>query len=273
MKIGITVNTIKDKDFTFTKEVCKYLKGKADILIEDDIKINDLEKRTLTELFEICDFIFIIGGDGTILNKIKHTSSFKAKIYGINIGNLGYLTDVDRHDYKDGIDDILKGNFTKEKRMMLSCVVGNESYIALNDVCIAKGLVTNMIEIHIEINDSYVDTMRGDGLIIATPTGSTAYNLSVGGPILKSDGNMICVTPISPHAIFARPFVISGDDNITIKTEATHKDEILLNLDGKNIMTLDDEQKVKIRRSKECVYIVKTNEKNFYRVLRDKIQK
>ncbi len=273
MKIGITVNTSKDLDFYFTKEVCEYLNGKAEIILEDDIEINDYKKLGLSELFRTCDFVFIIGGDGTILNKIKHTNNYEAKIYGINIGNLGYLTDVDKFDFKDGIDNILCGKYTSEKRMMLSCEAKGQNFIALNDICIMKGLVTNMIEIHIEINDSFVDTMRGDGIIASTPTGSTAYNLSVGGPILKSDSNMICVTPVSPHAIFARPFVISGTDTINIMTNSKFQDAILLNIDGKTISTLDGEQVVKIKKSTEYVTIVNTGEKNFYRVLRDKIQR
>ncbi len=273
MKIGITVNTSKDIDFSFTKEVCSYIDGKASITLEDDIQIDGYPKADLSTLFKVCDFIFIIGGDGTILNKIKNTSFFCAKIYGINIGNLGYLTDVDRHDYKSGIDKILKSQYTEEKRMMIYCEANNKQYIALNDICISKGIVTNMIELHIEINDSYVDTLRGDGLIVATPTGSTAYNLSVGGPILKSDCNMICVTPVSPHAIFARPFVISGDDTINIISKAKYENQVLLNIDGTTISPLNGEHVIRIRRSMEYVTIVKTSEKNFYRVLRDKIQK
>ncbi|MFV0440108.1 MAG: NAD(+)/NADH kinase [Lachnospirales bacterium] len=272
-KVGILINSEKDVNFIFTKKVCSHIeRDGVEIFVEDCVNTKKYTRMTISEIFEKCDYAIVIGGDGTILNKIKHSNFYNAQIYGINIGNLGYLTDVDKNKYKSGIDKLLSGDTFTEKRMMLECNYKNHKVIALNDVCIAKGHKHNMVITDIEINNSHVDTVRGDGLIVATPTGSTAYNLSAGGPILKSDCEVIGVTPISPHAIFARPFVVSGDDEICITVSDTGSDATLF-VDGKNLFYLNDEEKIYIKKSTKNVIIVKTTEKNFYKVLRDKIQR
>ncbi|MFV0519110.1 MAG: NAD(+)/NADH kinase [Lachnospirales bacterium] len=273
MDIGILVYNDKDKSYDFTKEVCEYLKSKeVNVYTEDSIGYIGYKSLSIDEMFYRCEFVIIIGGDGTILNKIKETNTYNAKIYGINLGHLGYLTDVDRDKYKKGIDKLLKGKYFCENRMMLECIIGDFKYTALNDICINRGVFSSMIELDIDINNSHVDTIRCDGVIVTTPTGSTAYNLSVGGPIIKSDTEIIGVTPIAPHSIFARPFIVSGDDTISVVVKPL-RNEAYLVVDGKKCTLLEKDEKITIRKYSEKVTIVKTVEKNFYKVLRDKIQK
>ncbi len=273
MKFGVLVNQDKDIHLEFTKEVCNYLRDNGvDVYTEDIIANIGFERLNINDIFKHCDFVIIIGGDGTILNKIKDTRCYKGKIYGINSGNLGYLTDVNHDRYKRGIDKLLQGKFFCEERMMLECVIDDKKYTALNDICVNRGLVANMIQVDIDINNSHVDTVRGDGVIVTTPTGSTAYNLALGGPIIKSDCEIIGVTPMAPHSLFARPFVVSGTDVIKVKVKPL-RNEAFLVVDGVNVCALKEDNTITIKKYSEKVTIVKTKEKNFYKVLRDKIQK
>ena len=165
------------------------------------------------ELYRDSDFLISLGGDGTLLGVGRKSAPYGTPILGINLGTLGFLTAEEKNHAEYAIDKVLAGDYKMEKRMMLQATIATdmeriEGILALNDICITRGLLYKILEFNIYVNEEYVDTLRADGVIICTPTGSTAYNLSAGGPVLKADAQIIAITPISAHTLTSRSIVV-----------------------------------------------------------------
>jgi len=219
----------------------------------------------------IADFVVVLGGDGTMLSAARETAMHGTPLLGINMGKLGYLTDVEVDGAKDAILAVINGKYTTEKRMMLQAVIdeNDTQLIALNDVYITHN---RLLGFEIWVNDEYIDSLNADGIIVCTPTGSTAYNLSAGGPILKPDAEIIAVTPICPHALHARPLVLSSKDEIVIKISCDSGQPLhnIVSADGETHETHNCE-KITIKRSQYSATIIKTGERSFFDVLRKKL--
>ena len=189
------------------------------------------------------------------------------------------MTAEEKNRAEYAIDKVLNGNYKLEKRMMLESTIAAgdkrmEGMLALNDICITRGNLYKILEFNVFVNDEYVDTLRADGVIICTPTGSTAYNLSAGGPVLKADAQIIAITPISPHTLTSRPIVVSADDVVTVEVNPSREDtDFTISADGQENLTLTGKNVVQVRRAKECTTIIKTNVQSFYSVLRHKLSR
>ena len=278
--IGIIPNIMKDKDFSITKRVYDYVveKGLTPLLQENvSSKLNiNMAPYKYGEVIDNSDFIIILGGDGTLLGGARRAARKGTPILGINLGTVGFLTDVDIKDFKPTIDRVIAGDYKLEERLMLDAKIVNnhdkeETHIALNDACVLKGVFSKMLELSVYVNSEYLDTYRADGIIVSTPTGSTAYNLSAGGPILKPDTQMLAITPICPHSLHARSIVVSADDVITIKINHTKNEDCILSLDGQPGILLKDDEFIRIQRSPYTTVIAKIGNMGFYDILRDKI--
>ncbi len=275
MYIGIITNEDKDYNFEYTKELINFcIKQNTKPLILKNFKNMIMNEKVLfleeNELFKKANFIVILGGDGTILRWSKKIAKFNKNILGINMGTLGYLTDVEKHEGTLAIKNVLNNNYNVEKRMMISATINNKEYICLNEVNINNGNVSRMVKIGIDINNRFVDAFSADGLIISTPTGSTAYNLSAGGPILKPDIELMAITYVCPHALFSRPYVISSNDEI--KAYVTNKDSVAyLSLDGQQSIPINYGDNVYVKKSSFYTNIIKTTELSFYDILRRKM--
>ncbi|MBE6011393.1 MAG: NAD(+)/NADH kinase [Lachnospiraceae bacterium] len=275
--VGIITNHTKDRELEYTKEVIDWLKSKGYYPIIEtgsaEGAFNGEIFMGINEMCINCSFIIVLGGDGTILEAARRAAFCDIPLLGINLGNLGYLTDVDKSEGIKAIEKVLKGDYKTEKRMMIQAEIlgkgSNESHIALNDICILRGNLSKMISLKVGVNDEYIDTYRADGIIISTPTGSTAYNLSAGGPILKPDIELIAITPICPHKMYSRPSVISANDEVYI-TIGDNPDEVVLSLDGQEHYKLSSGDIIKISRSQFYTTIIKTNDLGFYDILRKK---
>lgn len=280
-KVAILPNIQKDKGLAVTKRLVRYLeeKGCQPRLSEAVADLAELPQyaQTETELYQNSDLLISLGGDGTLLGIGRRTAKFKKPILGINLGTLGFLTAEDKNYAEAAIDKVLKGDFKLEKRMMLTCSIAKgdertEGIIALNDICITRDLY-KILEFHVFVNDEFVDTLLADGVIICTPTGSTAYNLSAGGPVLKADAQIIAITPISPHTLTSRPIVVSADDVVTVEVKPSREDTpFTVSADGQNNFTLTGQNVVQIRRADVCTTIIKTKPQSFYDVLRHKLK-
>lgn len=279
-KIGIIQNSEKDINFTFTKEIAEWIidKGHTPILTNHVSKVLEMEHLCLpvSELYTNADFLLVLGGDGTMLRTAKYAAINNLPILGVNLGTLGYLTNVEKKDVYVALQKVLGGDFTLEKRMMLSVSMisidtDNNELIALNDVCITKSIFSKLINLDLFINDEYIDTYRADGIIVSTPTGSTAYNLSAGGPILNPTSKMIAITPICPHMLHNRPFVVSADDIIQFKILNNSSNDVILWLDGQHITPLKNNDIINIKCSDYFTNIIKTDSLGFYDILRKKI--
>lgn len=275
MYIGFITNEDKDKNFEYTNSLINFcIKQNTTPLILKNFQNMINNKKVIfleeSELLKKSDFIIILGGDGTILRWSKKIAKFNKNILGINMGNLGYLTDVEKYEATTAIKNVLNNNYIVEKRMMLSATINNKEYICLNEVNINNGNVSRMVKIGIDINGRFMEAFSADGLIISTPTGSTAYNLSAGGPILKPDIELMAITYVCPHVLFSRPYVVSSNDKI--RAYVTNEDSIAyLSFDGQESIPIKYGEDVYIKKASFYTNIIKTTELSFYDILRSKM--
>ena len=282
-KVAILPNVDKDKGLETTKRLVNYLleKGCEPQLSARVAELAELPQYAKEEadLYHHSDLLISLGGDGTLLGIGRKTARFDKPILGINLGTLGFLTAEEKTHAEVAIDKVLNGDYKLEKRMMLECGIakGDErkgGIIALNDICITRGNLYKILEFRVYVNDEYVDTLLADGVIICTPTGSTAYNLSAGGPVLKADAQIIAITPISPHTLTSRPIVVSAEDVVTVEVKPSREDTpFMVSADGQDNYELHGRNVVQIRKADVCTTIIKTKPQSFYDVLRHKLSK
>ena len=211
------------------------------------------------------DFVFAVGGDGTILHVAKFYAMSQTPVIGINLGRLGFLSQVNSHNILSAIDKIYNQNFYVDYRLMLE----SGEYTALNDFVI-KGLSnTRSAKFVLKINDKFVCDYIADGLIVSTPTGSTAYGLSAGGPVLSPNLEAFVVVPICPHTLTARPIVIPSDEKITVTSSEDDVTGFNLIIDGSE--SVETDKNIVIKKSSHTAHLVLLQDTNFYSVLRDKL--
>lgn len=276
--IGIIANIKKDPGLSYTKELihwleetgCNVFAGKKTA----DIAGCGQPCKSMFELYEKADFIVVLGGDGTILQCARHTAKYDLPILGINFGTLGYLADVERADAKTAITAVLNGKYTLENRMLLEAVHIRDGkvlgeYLALNEVYVSHAMTLHIANLEMEINGSVINRFRADGIMVSTPTGSTAYNLSAGGPILEPDTRLMAVNCVCPHNLYSRPFVISGEDEVTIKI--LDEENMIFALDGVERISVKKDDELRITGSELSVKTIKTSNRSFYDTLRYKM--
>ena len=221
------------------------------------------------------DLVMVLGGDGTLLS-VARDDNVKSPLLGVNLGNLGFLTDVRRNELYPALMEVLAGKFEVEKRALLDVQLVRsdgeiEIFRVLNDAVINKSALARIIELTLDVDGKRVTTYRSDGLIISTPTGSTAYNLSADGPILTPSLPVVVLTPICPHTISMRPIVISDSSTIVVALQ-TGEEEVYLTLDGQEGTKIAAGDRVTIRRSGAEVELIKVTGRTFFDNLRDKLR-
>jgi len=281
--VGVIPNLDKDPELIFTKEVIGFLVEKCCNVFTSRKVVNKIHcPQTFTDMHEIytrSDFLIVMGGDGTILRVARNAALQSTPILGINIGTLGYLADVEKGNAFKAIEQALAGNYKLEKRIMLEASIltektNNENYLALNEVSIGKGVFTTIMELELRINDEFIENFWCDGILVCTPTGSTGYNLSAGGPILKPDLNVITVTPVCAHMMFNRSFVVSDSDRVHIKIiGGGHHSDGVLSMDSHNRVQLKEGDEISVFRSPYHTTLMKTESLGFYEILRNKMRR
>lgn len=229
---------------------------------------------TLDEIGSRVDLAVVLGGDGTMLNIARRLAPFDVPLVGISQGRLGFLTDLSIDTMLETLNSIFDGNYVTERRMLLSAEVirGKDSLfsaLAFNDVAVNRGIGGGMIEFEVHIDGEYVYSLRSDGLIIATPTGSTAYALSCGGPILHPGLDLIALVPVSPHTLSNRPIVVGPEATVEVLMHRTEGARI--HSDSHSHFDLDESDKVVIRRSPHTVRLLHSSSHSYYRMLREKL--
>lgn len=219
------------------------------------------------------DYLFSIGGDGTFLETITLVRDYNIPILGINTGRLGYLSSIATHEISGALSSILKGEYKIDKRTLLSLETDNSLFgtvnYALNEITVQKKDTSSMITIHAYLNGEFLNSYWADGLIISTPTGSTAYSLSCNGPIVLPDSGNIIITPISPHNLNVRPLVIPDDAFLELKIEG-RTENFLTALDSRSV-TMPISTELKIKKSKHKVSLIRLGEYNLLNTLRNKL--
>ena len=231
----------------------------------------------MSELDDQCDCIIVIGGDGSFLNAARSAVDLNIPIIGINRGRLGFLTDIHPDELTKELTPVLEGNFIEEKRFLLNAKVHDERGTtelgdALNDVVLRPGPVPQMIEFEIFIDDKLVNHQRADGLIVATPTGSTAYALSGGGPILHPELDAVALVPMFPHTLSSRPIVIDSRHDITICLNQENGISARLSCDGHERIPLSPGSKITISRKPELLRLFHPRHYNYFKTLRTKLK-
>ncbi|MDD3593089.1 MAG: NAD(+)/NADH kinase [Candidatus Gastranaerophilales bacterium] len=271
-KINIICNIDQKNSYKVAQVLMKFLEKNSFNYTCQDIS----PKQSLTDLNFDKDatFVVTIGGDGTLLSSARFYSNFDVPVFGINAGRLGFLAQIGHDELKIGLEKILKGEFKIQERLMLKCQtsVTNTKLDALNDIVLKGGAVSRTSRLFLSINGNKVCDYLADGLIISTPTGSTAYNLSAHGPIIMPTLKTIAITPICPHSLTVRPLVVSQKEKIEIRTENT-VDITYVTADGQENCRLEKDEAVFIEKSdKKAKLVMLTQDKNnFYRVLRQKL--
>ena len=259
-KVGIFYNKDNSKAKKTADDFNALLKTKG---IEAKVLTTDKYSKNIT-----C--AIVLGGDGTILKTARFYAKYQVPILGINLGRLGFLSQAKPTQIKEAIDYLLKGSFKIENRLMLSALNGKME--ALNDIVIKGEAFSRTSRLYVEINNNLVCDYLADGLIISTPTGSTAYTLSAGGPILTPSLNAIVIVPICPHTMNARPIVIPDSEVIKV-TSSQNKPLLKISADGQETKTVDVKEEIVITKSKDYAKLILLNlEKNsFYSVLKEKL--
>jgi len=279
MKLGIIPNIYKDKDLNITRSILHWLLNKdVELLMETDIA-NRLDYKgigfTRDIIYSSSDVVIVLGGDGTILNIARQASAYQVPLFGINLGHLGFLAEAEISDMYLSLERIISGDYFIEKRMMLEACVDDsdlcmKELTALNDISVIKGMHSRMVRFSVFINDSFFELYSADGIVISTPTGSTAYSLSAGGPIVSPELKVLIITPICPHTLHNRPIVVSEKDEVRIEI-CDDNPEVMLSVDGQDSYKLAPGVIVKFRSSNCVTNLVKLKQRSFFDVLRRKI--
>ncbi len=220
------------------------------------------------------DLLITFGGDGTLLSVARQAPS-GVPILGVNMGTLGFLTEIPVEEFPEVLEQVLSGDFVSEKRVTFDVLASSggadKKYRVLNDAVINKGALARIIEMSVEVGGRFVSTFRADGMIVSTPTGSTAYNLSAGGPIVYPTMSAIVLTPICPHMLSNRPIVLPDHQQIDI-TIVSGDQEVYLTLDGQEGIPLREGDRISIGRSDRTVSLIQSPNKNYFDVLRNKLK-
>ncbi len=245
-----------------------------DCLTAASVAENEYPAVTMEEIGARADLAIVLGGDGTMLNIARKLAPFNVPLVGINQGRLGFLTDLSIDSMVETLGAMLDGQYVMERRMLLYVEVmrdntGTFSALALNDVAVNRGIGGNMIEFEVRINGEYVYSLRSDGLIVATPTGSTAYALSAGGPILHPSLDLIALVPVSPHTLSNRPIVVEPDAIVEILMHRTAIARV--HSDSHSHFDLQEHDRVVVQRSPHEATLLHSSDHSYYRMLREKL--
>lgn len=283
-KFLIVTNRDKDRNLYMTHFIKDFLEkhGKTCHLAEP-IQGNDTLDTGYTDtskLQEDVDCVLVLGGDGTLIQTVRDFVGLNIPMAGVNMGTKGFLAAIDKDELTSGLEALIQGKFDIQKRMLLKGRVYRgerqlQESIAFNDVIVTRSGYSRLVELKIYVNERLLDIYEADGMIVSTPTGSTGYNLSAGGPVVFPETQMMIITPICPHSLSSRSVVVPADAKVVIKIgkrRKTQKEEALVTYDGQTVWELETGDEVRIERSKVIAPIISIRHKNFCDILRNKMK-
>jgi len=283
--VGIVVKRYKPEAISVTKDLVEWLQARGiEVYVEKEIgrALGSTQAGLqvhATEMPEIpghVDMIVVLGGDGTLLSIARLVGNHNVPIVGVNLGGLGFLTEIHLEELYPVLERVMRGDYeTDEREVLIASVLRRgekrAEFSVLNDAVINKGALARIIDLETSINGEYLVTFKSDGLILSTPTGSTAYNLSAGGPIVYPSLHCIIVTPICSHTLTNRPIVIPDEVIIRIVLK-THDQEVILTLDGQQGFALEYGDVVEVRKAPSRIYLVKSPYRHYFGLLREKLK-
>ena len=278
----IITNEFKDKGLVFTEKIRRYIEARGGSCqcyssTGDDARHAAPDSADIAEGTEC---VLVLGGDGTLIRAVAKLVDEKLPLIGVNLGTLGYLCELEAANVFDAIDELMDGHYMLEERMMLSAYgikngIQTEAKTALNDVVIHRTGALSVVNLIVSVNGEYLNTFRADGIIISTPTGSTGYNMSAGGPIVDPKAKMMLITPINAHNLNSRSIVISADEEVMIEIgqRRSQKDETVeVSYDGDNAVGLEVGDRLVVKQAASEAKDCKLSRKSFLEILRKKME-
>lgn len=272
-KVGIIANCDKAHAVEHSRRLSEWLREKEiDVFFDREIaeRVGGVEGIERSELGPMVDMIVVFGGDGTLLTAARAVKKLGVPLVGVNLGGFGFMTVVGLHEMFDALEMILQGKFVTSRRMMLEASVGSVRHSALNDIVVTRGGLSRMVNLETFVDGRYLTTYKADGLIISTPTGSTGYSLSAGGPIVKPEHYSIIITPICPHTLTNRPIMLPPDVKIDVVV-LTPEEGISVTLDGQNLFMLNSGDRVTVKKSPYDINLVNSPHHDYWEILRTKL--
>lgn len=284
-RIGIIAKQNKPEAVTITGRLVEWLQPKGvEVYIEEGIEkslrpnlrapfLNPVKRE---EIPSHAEMIIVLGGDGTLLSVARLVGSHEVPILGVNLGGLGFLTEIRLEELYRVLERVIQGDFVTDERVVFNAAVIRRGerlaeFIVLNDAVINKGALARIIDLETTINGEYLTTFKSDGLIISTPTGSTAYNLSAGGPIVYPSLHCIIITPICPHTLTNRPIMIPDDVEVRAILKSKQQ-EVILTLDGQQGFVLEFDDVVEVKKAEGKILLIKSPYRHYFEVLREKLK-
>ena len=271
MKFGIFTNLNRDIKCNACKRFTDILdKKNVEYLVCDNAKeyYPNNKLNTIDEVIKFCDLMIVFGGDGTMLNISSKCTPLNKKIFGINMGKIGFLTEIDQSEIQLAVEKLIDNDFTVEDRLVLKIEVNNNSYYAINEVLLSSIDNCHVVSVDIDIDNIFADKVRGDGVLVSTPTGSTAYSLACNGPILSPSVDALLINMVCPHTLHSCPLVIDGDSVVTLRTQSGNMKMLI---DGKVINTFKENVIIKVSKSNYKARFIRLKNINFYHKLLQKL--
>lgn len=271
-RIGLMVHGRRADAMTCAAKAAAFLQGEGIAVQAEDDAAERLDGVTpFSQAEEAPDMILTLGGDGTLLRGAQAAVRWDVPLLGINLGRVGFLAEAEPENVNDVIHDLLDGNFTQEERPLLEIASGGESWVALNDAVISRGGYARLITLDALVDGERAGRYVADGLVVATPTGSTGYSLSAGGPIVSPHVDAMILTPICAHSLQHRPFVVPGSAEICLKLGTDAEQHACLEVDGQSCASLAAGSQVCIRRADKRIRLIRTQPARFFQLVRDKL--
>lgn len=240
------------------------------ILEKNSANMIDMEGLDFDDICKKVDFLICVGGDGTLLSTVRRSFKYELPLLGINLGTLGFLTDLSMEQLPKFLDDLVEQKYKISQRMLFEGSINKKKFIAFNDIVISRKYVSSMIKIRGEIDEKPFNTYYGDGVMVSTPTGSTAYNLSVGGPIVHPSTDAFIINPISPHSLTQRPLVMPSGFEIEFKVLDNQGAVVIV--DGQDIFEVGENESIKIKIANKKVKMLHRVQRNYFEVLSEKLR-
>ena len=277
MKIAFIVNKDKPRAAEAAKAAAKLLKdGGAHIMSCADCPVENTEvMSSAEEAIRECDITVTVGGDGTIIHNAKFAAQYGKPLLGINLGRVGFVANIEPNELYE-LKKLLRGDYRIQRRMLLDIEVDKDgetrSFTAVNEAVLHRDSLSNMIEISVALSGEQIISYRADGMLFATPTGSTAYSFSAGGPVIEPDMRCILLTPVCPHALASRQVVFSEDSELSAWVHPDYTLKCYLTVDGSNYIPISSDDRIRVRRSPIELQLIILKEKNFYTLLNEKLK-
>jgi len=278
MKIALVVNPGKPRVGEILGRIIALLRsGGVEVTVTGEaaaLAPSGTQAAADSELWRSADAVIALGGDGTLLRAARIVGEHEIPILGVNLGSLGFLTEVTEEDLVPSLEKVIIGQYSLERRMVLEAgVTGEETtFRALNDIVVSSGSASRMVEVALQVNQDYVATYWTDGLIFSTPTGSTAYSLAAGGPIISPSMEVIVASPICPHTLAMRPLIVPGDSVLEATVRCKRDEGMFLTGDGQVSHPVRSGATIEVRKSRFYTHLIRPGKRSFFEILRTKLK-